>query len=317
MLEVCFNDSVKGALLFAQNCKNDTVNYLTSIVTNKKGLFARIEKIKAIKKYRERQIQLEKIAVPLGGKPEDIAGISFGFSEGDIKSPISADDCPRKEYIREMLGFYRYNDDQDNTENAINEFWATCISDLQKIKSNPDKIRAWLDSTPDAQCGILFIADLLKNTNTEIHVIELPQKITTKDNIISEYRSWGEVEPQMFGTFLDKEKILSKNEVQKLAGKWQILKEENALLRVVKNGSVISTEPNYYDDLIRMEFPKGSCKVAHIIGCALGKRKILTGDIFIAKRIQNFIKNGELIVSDEGNEGFYSTTVTRAKRAKY
>lgn len=50
MLEVCFNDSVKGALLFAQNCKNDTVNYLTSIVTNKKGLFARIEKIKAIKK---------------------------------------------------------------------------------------------------------------------------------------------------------------------------------------------------------------------------------------------------------------------------
>lgn len=81
----------------------------------------------------------------------------------------------------------------------------------------------------------------------------------------------------------------------------------------VKNGSVISAEPNYYDDLIRMEFPKGSCKVAHIIGCALGKRKILTGDIFIAKRIQNFIKNGELIVSYEGDKGFYSTTVTRAK----
>lgn len=38
--------------------------------------------------------------------------------------------------------------------------------------------------------------------------MELPQKITRKENCIVEYRGWGEVEPELFGTFLDKEKVL-------------------------------------------------------------------------------------------------------------
>lgn len=159
----------------------------------------------------------------------------------------------------------------------------------------------------------MFLADLLKNGKTEIHVVELPQKITREDNCIVEYRGWGEVEPQLFGTFLDREIVLTQNNIKDLADKWQLLKDENSLLRVVKNGSVISADISYYDDLIRKEFPKESCKIAHIIGGAIGKQKIPTGDIFIAKRIQHFIKNGELVILGETDKGFYSTTVTWAK----
>lgn len=129
MLEVCFNDSVKGALTLAQNCENDIVAGAVSVITDKKGLVSYFTKRKAIKEYRKRQIELQKLAVPLGGKREDIIGVSFGLSEGDIKSPICLEDCPRKEYIRAMFSFNR-DKEQEDTETTINEFWTNCISDL-------------------------------------------------------------------------------------------------------------------------------------------------------------------------------------------
>ena len=53
-------------------------------------------KKKAIKKYKKRQKKLQKLAVSLGGKREDIVSLPFNLSEGDIISPICLADCPEK-----------------------------------------------------------------------------------------------------------------------------------------------------------------------------------------------------------------------------
>lgn len=313
MLEVCFSDSVKGSLSLAQHCGNDIGGAVAvGIITNHKGLFSFFAKRKALKEYRKKEIALHKQAVPLGGNREDIAGVSFGLSEGDITSPICLGNCPRKDYIRSVFSFDRYNEEAD-MEASIDEFWTNCINDLEKLKSNPPQIRVWLDCTPDAQCGLLFLADLLKDSQTEIHIVELPSKITREDNCIAEYRGWGEVEPQLYGTFLANEKVLTEKAICDLAAKWEHLKAENSPLRVVENGSVVSADMSYYDDLIRKEFPKDTCRIAYIIGSALGKQKILTGDVFIAKRIQEFIKSGELKIISGENDGFYAAIVKRGK----
>ena len=312
MLEVCFNDSVKGLIAYAQRCGRIKCETAFEIVTDKKVGFTSFEKRKAIKEYRKRQEKLKKIAVPLSGKLEDIIGISFGFSEGDINSAICLEHCPRKEYICSIFSFDRFNENID-MEESINEFWDSCINDLQKLKSYPSKIRVWLDNTPDARCGLLFLADLLKGSQTEIHIVELPKKITRDDNVIVEYRGWGEVEPELYGTFLKYEKVLTQKDIFDLANKWKQLKAENSPLRVVDNGEVISADINYYDDFIRSEFPKDSCKIAYIIGNSLGKQKIPTGDVFIAKRIQEFINQGELEVISNDNDRFYGAVVKCVK----
>lgn len=312
MLEVCFSDSVKGALAVAQHCKSHNIGGSVGIITDKKGLSAFFAKRKTLKEYHKKQAALQQQAVSLGGKREDLVGISFGFSEGDIQAPFHLENCPRKDYIRSMLSFDRHNQNED-MEASINDFWTNCANDLEKLKLNPPKIRVWLDCTLDAQCGLLFLADLLNGSKTEIHIVELPSKITREDNVIVEYRGWGEVEPQLYGTFLDKERVLTNQEVSDLASKWEILKTENSPLRVVENGSVISANISYYDDLIRKEFPKDTCKIAYIIGSALRKQKILTGDVFIAKRIQEFIRCGELKIISNEKDGFYETVVSCTK----
>lgn len=314
MLEVCFNDSVKGSLAFAQHCENDVMGESLGFFVDKKGLAAFFAKRKALKEYRKKQIALQEQAISLGGNIEDIVGISFGLSEGNLNDPISLNNCSRKEYIRSMFSFDRHNEQVD-MEESINEFWTNCINDLEKLKSNPLQIRVWLDGTPDAQCGLLFLADLLKDSKTEIHIVELPSKIIQEDNCTVEYYGWSEVEPQLYGTFLDKERVLTEKEVSDLAANWQLLKEENSPLRVVENGFVVSADMSYYDDLIRKEFPKNTCRIAYIIGRALGKQKILTGDVFIANRIKAFIKSGELKIISNENDGFYETVVKCAKRA--
>lgn len=310
MLEVCFGDSVKGALIVAQNCGSE-IGGAISVITGPKGLFSYFAKRKALKEYKKRKLQLQKKAVMLGGKREDVVGISFGLSEGDIKAPITLEGCPRKEYVCSMAAFDRHQE-HPNAEQAVHSFWGSCIEDLEKLKAASGKVRIWLDRTPDAQCGLLFVADLLKDSETEISVVELPETVQREDGCIIEYRGWGDVEPELFGTFLNREKNLTKAEVSELAQQWKKRKEENAPLRVFENGAVISTDESYYDDRIRCEFPTEACRTANLIGNALAKQKIPTGDVFIAKRIQHFIKSGELVVTDDTQDGFYGTIVSRA-----
>lgn len=311
MLEVCFNTSVKGALALAQNCKRDVIGEAFAVITDSKWPFA---KRKAIKKHRQRQIALQKQAIPLGGKKEDIVGITLLLSEGDIKAPVAPGSCPRRDYIASVLTFDPFRE-LDGAKESADQFWRECMADLEKLQSSPDQIRLWVDHTPDAQCGLLWIADLFRESQTEIHVVELPEKMKIKwdDRSSSEYRAWGEVEPELYGTFLSEEKILTSGEIQQLSDRWQKLKAENAPLRVVENGAVISADVSYYDDKIRLEFPDEPCKISLLVGRALGRQNIPTGDVFIAKRIQHFINNGELEVLKDPHEGFYQVVVRRVR----
>ncbi len=307
MLEVCFNDSVKGGLKYAMNYKPGKKEAV-SFFTDKKGFRAVIEKIIYKQIYRKRQAELDKIAVPLQGNKEDIVGISFGLWQGDISRDITRENLRRKENIKEIFVFDRYGREKD-AEKQREKYWKSCISDLEKLKAGHSKIRIWLDSLPETQCGLLFVADLLKDTYTEIHVVELPREINRPDGAIVKYKGWGEVEPQLFGAFIHRERALTKGEIKELAKRWQQLKSENAPLRVMQNGQMVSAGIDYYDNLIRKEFPKTSCSVAEIIGLSLGRQMIPTSDVFIAKRIQHFIENKELIVNDSGDKGFYSAVV--------
>ena len=54
MLEVCFNDSVKGALILAQHCEDNLIGGAVSVISNRKGLLPFFSKRKAIKEYRRK-----------------------------------------------------------------------------------------------------------------------------------------------------------------------------------------------------------------------------------------------------------------------
>lgn len=273
MLEICFDDSVKAALLTALHGK------------------------------------LQKHAVFLHGN-SDVAGLSFSLSQGDLCAPITAADCPRKELLRAAFLFDRYHEEEDWAE-SFEDFWHSCTDDLQKLQTCGGPVRVWVDHTPDAQCGLLFTAALLCGKHTEIHLAELPAQVRRDDGTLIYWRGWREVEPEQMGAFAAVDRMLTDSERGALARQWQRLKQENAPLRAVENGRVQSVPISYYDDHIRREFPETRCTAAMLIGRALGRQNILMSDVFIAQRIQYFLDTGELSALPGTQNGFYRTVVTR------
>ena len=90
MLEVCFSDSVKGSLRGAQTCGSGNGASSIGIIGDRLTWW---EKRKALRKARRSFQALEREAISIGGKGEDLIGISFDFSMGDISSQIGRASC--------------------------------------------------------------------------------------------------------------------------------------------------------------------------------------------------------------------------------
>lgn len=313
MVEVCFGDSVKGALKIAQSFDKKTVNYSAFVAVfgdNKDKPLPFLKRQILLHKVKKKQRELNEQAIHLESKRDDLVGIFPDLSLGDI----SAED-KRRDFISMWFEAASCGSNSKETRAEAEEFWQTCISDLEKLKDRAydgEAIRIWADGTPDGMCGFLFVCDLLKDYDCPVTVVKLPEEVKRADNVTVRYRLWGEVEPQLFGRFAEEYSVsLSKEAVRECAEEWRTLQKENSPLRAVKDGKVISVGEDYYDGIIRSEFPEKSCRAAEIIGNVLGRHQLAVSDFLIAERIREFIKGGELRIIEENAEHFYGTIVEK------
>lgn len=310
MLDVCFGDSMKGALCIAQNLGAE-LGGATSITVIGPGKLNFFQRHKALKRAKEERRRLQAEAVPLDGNPEDVVGISFDFSLGDIAAPLKAEGCPRKEVLFQWLAADPWGE-QHQWEESAQQFWQNCLADLEKLKTRAaqgEPMRLWADATPACACGVLFVAHLLKESASPLSLVVLPQTYRRPDGAAVEYSAWGEVEPERLGGFVKNAVLLTDKARLELAEQWDTLLRENAPLRAVKNGRVVSAEMDYYDDLIRREYPRQPCRVGELIGNVLAKQRPGVGDWLLAQRIRALIAQGELKVLQKDSERFYNTQI--------
>ena len=238
------------------------------------------------------------------------AGVSLNLAEGDLAAPLAEHDCPRRTILAEWLTFDRYNEQEDLAA-EVEDYWRSCLADLEKVRTAPGPLRLWVDQTPHTQCGLRFVADLLQGREVEVRLVLLPSQVQRADGCIVAYRGWGEVEPKDIPGFLRREVVLGCDELARLAAQWQQLRAENAPLRVVEDGAVVSAGLDYYDDLIRREYPEDRCTIAHLIGRVLGQQGVLMRDLFLYRRIRALMDRGELVAISDGNGRAYAAVVRK------
>lgn len=131
----------------------------------------------------------------------------------------------------------------------------------------------------------------------DVTVVELPEWEKRPDGCIVQYTGWGEIEPYRFGEMALLEKKLPVNLLRSLASHWVELQQENATLRAVLNGKLVSAPECLYDTFILRELEKqeNEFNEARLVGQVLGKYQLGIGDAWIALRIEQFIKDGLLI----------------------
>lgn len=309
MLEVCFSDSVKASLRGAQTCGSAEKRVSSIGIIGDKLTWW--QKRKALKKARRSFQALEREAISIGGKREDLIGISFDFSIGDISAPLTLDDCPRKQFVKQWMTADTLGDD-DKNDFFVNDFWKGCMADLESLKKRAnlgEAVRIWTDSTPTAACGLLFVADLLVDADCVITIVPLPKNKMSVFNPTREYGSWSEVERELFGRFSNNSRTLTKEDMQALSQQWRKLQMENSPLRVVEEDVVISADEDYYDEYIRKEYPQDTCNIGTLIGKVIANLHV--SDWLIAHRIKALIAQNELKIVDSSEKGFYRNIISR------
>ena len=271
MIEVVFSDSEKGSIKIAKSYSR--------------------------RRASKRQIEEYFPKEMLDGQGSEVIGASFNLDIGDISKDVFSE--KRKNIFFEMRRSpYTYDKEE---EKRLKEFWSESISDLQKLVDsarNGEDIRIWYSDAPYSICGFYYVNPLLNNYNCKVTAIKLPE-YETKEDVITYYSSWGEIEPEEFYKFIPLEKVVTKLERNYITLEWLELQRHNAPLRAVVNGKLTGVPEDFYDYFIFLNIPNGKFKMARLIGEVLGKHQLGIGDWWIAKRIKNIISKGQIeIIKD-------------------
>ena len=302
MLELCFSQSARGGLRCAQHCGGGGRKVFGVIVGRDDGRPATRKEIRqAQKQAQQKREALDREAIPLGGTPSDVLGLSLGLDMEDIREPLGE---ARRELLRRWY---------DGNDEAADQDWQETLESADRLRAcgTGDAVRIWVDHTPSSACGLLHAASILEKTGAAVSVVPLPRWREEGKAVVS-YQGWGEVEPELFGHFLSREEPVPPRILGVMASRWRELQRENAPLRAVVNGQVRSVGADFYDGLTRKHIPEGQTKIALIIGDVLGWEKPGIGDIWLVERIRWMLSAGELRMVREDRERFYRSVVERA-----
>jgi len=280
MLEVVFSDSAKGAMKVAKNYNKG--NVLGGAIGYMGKQPSKIELAK----------QFEGEAI--GGSSNDVVCIGCNLDIGDIANGIDSKER-KNEFIR-VFGSVEF------TDNEVERFFNSQREDFERLLAaakNGKPIRVWKSGTPFSACAFAFLCNALRNTECKISVISLPEYWKTSDTIQS-CADWAELPPGQFYRFLPLEREISDIEKRMQSNLWDDLKAENAPLRALVNGKLISVLEDFYDHIIIKNIPDQEFVMAQLVGTILGKYSLGVGDGWYALRIKKMIAENKLeIVADK------------------
>lgn len=299
MLEVVFNESAGGSLKVAQSYGKGQrpAGHIGVIITYKDGRQPTREEIEAAQKQAEEKARQDwEEGIPIGGTPQDVYCFSLAFSMGDISEQLPGQ--KRQEALERLYSIYPGNDLHQMVQEQIRSTREN-LQSLCRRAAAGEAIRIWYSDQPEEQCGLCWLMDCLENAQAlkgPVYAVKLPEYECRDDGVVQQKNNFGEVSPGEWGKYLPLEKQLPRVQCLCYAFRWRELKKENAPLRAVLNGKLVSVPETIYDSFICREIEAAQEEFfeAEIIGSVLGKYALGIGDSWVALRIEQMISEGKL-----------------------
>ena len=120
---------------------------------------------------------------------------------------------------------------------------------------------------------------------------------------LKQMQTWGEVEPGLWGKLKENGHAMPQRFCEVCAMRWEALRRENAPLRAVINGRVVSVEDDFYDSFLldAFESTEEEVREGRLIGRVL-KQQLGIWDGWLHLRIGKFINDGRIEVVKESEE---------------
>lgn len=250
-----------------------------------------------------------KAFIASGGLKEDrtsVVSMCFMMDIGELKPGITS-----KYRINLPTEMIMYGSHEQITEAEKEELGRENLQNWKILKvflTKGEPVRIWYGHNPEDYCGLLHVSTLLEEYENAIYLVKCPEVV--KDGLGYTYvQGFGQMQPKLLSCYTDWQYRAEKEELRLLASQWDKLVEENAPLRAVINHQVVSVPEDFYDFLIRRQFPVSCIKQADLIGDIMDQSLGVQG-FWLRKRIQKLIELGEMEVVENSarmNERLLST----------
>lgn len=299
MIEIVFSDSACGGLKMAQHYGEGKYQggCIGVIVSHADGSRPTKEEVEAAQREAEEKARLAwESATPLGGNLADIYGFNLVLSVGDISE--NQPGIKRKQTLEHLYSVYP----NDEGRQAAQEILKRVNEDLKTVRERAaagESLRIWYSNQPDEMCGLYWFMGQLNQWKVhggQVSIVKLPEWETDEKGNIVRKCSWGEMAPEEWHRYLASQKPVLPVFIRSCASHWQELQGENAPLRAMLNGQLVSAPEKLYDDFILREIAAEGeeFQEAMIIGRVLGKYQLGIGDSWVALRIEEMIHAGKL-----------------------
>jgi len=183
---------------------------------------------------------------------------------------------------------------------------------LETARAKHEPVRVWVMADhPADQCGLRWLCAYLgEDWAGSLTVVSVPTALT-EDTLFLEYKALGELETYLVPALLKRGEWLDEHHRARYRREWQQLVQEDAPLRAVINGRLLSVDAAFYDPWIRSEEPAGTFPVALWMGRVLGKLPGLNDRWLYARLTAYMGARGYREVQPAGKDGPYSAVVTK------
>lgn len=224
-----------------------------------------------------------------GGKVIELA---FDLDMGDI----SGDLCGEARKAQCLKKFSQRRMKETDPFKQQSEKWNYLLLEVERLKacaSKGEPFRIWYSSAPYSMCGFYHVCNLLADYDCLVSVVRLPEYASDGSDMVI-HSHWGEVEDML--SFVTYEKPLCKTEMNYYGQLWEELKRENAPLRAMVNGNLVSVAEDFYDFFIESCLPDRPFQEVLLIGQVVSAYQMSYYDDLIMERIQKMIDDGKLEV---------------------
>ena len=306
MIEIVFNDSACASLKMAQRYGDGDYCGGSSgvIIGHSDGHEPTPNEIEEAQREVEAREKLAwERAVPLGGNPDDVFGFSLALDVGDISEnkpgPL------RQQAFEHLWSIYPNGEGQQAACELMQAATDNLIMVRQRMLTG-ESLRIWCGNQPDEVCGLhWFMAQLIRweKSCKAVFLVKIPEWEADDDGTIIGKSGSGECQPADWHRYVASQQLLPPVMCHHLAKHWHELQRDNAPLRAVINGQLMSVDEAFYDGFIQREIDEQDdvFHEARLIGSVLGGYRLGVGDAWIAQRIEDMIRQGNLEPVDKSD----------------
>ncbi|MBO6240530.1 MAG: DUF1835 domain-containing protein [Butyrivibrio sp.] len=308
--EIVFEPSVQGSLRMAQFMGvGKCPDFMRCDIKDENGNIP-----DAIKRLNAENEEKWNNARPIGGHADDIICLEFNLEYGDISEKTPGK--KRYESIYDMISTMypeeRHQELADEWVSGIRKKNRSYLKALNEAIENDESIRIWYSSSSNeinAFYWLMYYLDSKKHY-TNASTMFLPPNYWNGRYHCS---AWGQLGPEEWFNTLGLERIISEDEIKACSQRWKELRKENAYLRLMVGGNLISLNKEFLDGFIRdvlSRMPE-TFKISRLVGDVMGECGLMLGDMPIFDGVYRLIQRGELVLMDEWNESPMRTMVKK------